>query len=295
MLMLRLSLAAGTSPLWGAVPRWEAVVGGLFRDVSKRVLCSLKYVQYGPAGGHLDPVGSPRMANRFSSALLPIRAVTGCSPWPAPGGGVCAAQPPLGAELNPVCQPGVNASSEWDWAGAGPCRVGAHRAARREAPGWVMGPTQVDSDAGAEGASGFRGKGRPGERVLPGDRVCDQWAPLPGACCPMDPAAGAGLEGRPLGGGTATDGVWGGARGFPGGGLRPWRRAPNHGAPWRRRPSAVSGGGVGRAPQCLAADVDGAAGDLPRTPLHSTPLHSTSAPALALGKCQSKRRVAGYG
>lgn len=164
--MSRLALTTGTSPLWGAVPRWEVGVGDLFRDVSKRVLCSLIIWPDGPTSlGH--------------SSSHPCRS--GRSPWPAPGGRFVRDHRPweqaghTGSSWGPCDAPREGTgwgAVLWPWGSqgspAGSLRAGDDRA------------TQVDSDAGAEsfripgegGGQGMRGG-------LPGIAVCYQWTPLP--------------------------------------------------------------------------------------------------------------------
>ncbi len=141
--MSRLALTTGTSPLWGAVPRWEVGVGDLFRDVSKRALCSLIIWPDGPTSlGH--------------SSSHPCRS--GRSPWPAPGGRFVRDHRPweqadiLGQARGP-CAPLANG----DWLGRGPLALGSTGQPGGKS-GRDDGATQVDSDAGAE-SSGFRGKG----------------------------------------------------------------------------------------------------------------------------------------
>ena len=143
--MSRLALTTGTSPLWGAVPRWEVGVGDLFRDVSKRVLCSLIIWPDGPTSlGH--------------SSSHPCRS--GRSPWPAPGGRFVRDHRPweqaghTGSSWGPC-----DAPREWGLAGARSSGLGGHRAARREASGrGMIGPPRWIPTP-ARRASGFRGEG----------------------------------------------------------------------------------------------------------------------------------------
>lgn len=151
--MSRLALTTGTSPLWGAVPRWEVGVGDLFRDVSKRVLCSLTNLIW--------PDGPTSLGH---SSSHPCRS--GRSPWPAPGGRFVRDHRPweqaghTGSSWGPCDAPREGTgwgAVLWPWGSqgspAGSLRAGDDRA------------TQVDSDAGAEsfripgegGGQGMRG------------------------------------------------------------------------------------------------------------------------------------------
>ena len=167
MIMLRLSLTADTSPLWGAVPSWEAGVDGLiFRDVPKEsALCSLAVV------GALQACAWRRHAPWEQAGLL-----WGQPPARGRGGAI-------------MCGP----LADRDWLGRSWPRPGRPGG---EASG-LMGPSiqGVDSDAGAEGLpepEGFPGRGPAKEVCGPaGGRVCDQWLPSPAA---MDRRGG--VEGR---------------------------------------------------------------------------------------------------
>ena len=169
--MLRLSLTADTSPLWGAVPSWEAGVDGLiFRDVPKEsALCSLAVVGALQACAWRRVVRDPRALGAGGTAAGPAARGRG-------GGGI-------------VCGPLVDG----DWLGRSWPRPGKPGG---EASG-LMGPSiqGVDSDAGAEGLpepEGFLGRGAAKEVCGPaGGRVCDQWLPSPAA---MDRRGG--VEGR---------------------------------------------------------------------------------------------------
>ena len=205
--MLRLSLTADTSPLWGAVPSWEAGVDGLiFRDVPKEsALCSLAVVgalqacawrRHAPPGAGGTAVGP---AARGRGAIV-------CGPLARGRLAVSAGTLPLLPPCGPL------ADGDWltnhhrlrralhrgplvdgDWLGRSWPRPGRPGG---EASG-LMGPSiqGVDSDAGAEGLpepEGFPGRGAAKEVCGPaGGRVCDQWLPSPAA---MDRRGG--VEGR---------------------------------------------------------------------------------------------------
>ena len=228
--MLRLTLTTDTSPLWGAVPRWEVGVGDLFRDVSKRVLCSLIIWPDGPTSlGH--------------SSSHPCRS--GRSPWPAPGGRFVRDHRPWeqAGHTGPSRGP-CDAPREWGLAGARSSGLGVHKAARREIRA-DDGATQVDSDAGAESLRIPGEGGGQGMRGAAGDRCL---LPINGL-----PSPGTWRRGDPGGRGA-----------------RPRSKSPPPLPRWRpSRPGeglhTVSGGGEllaeGRwLPPWLAADIDGCRG-----------------------------------
>lgn len=276
---LRLTLTADTSPLWGAVPKWEAGVGGLFRDVSKRVLCSLNKgtVRYNfagvphlagalhppprlslspppAAGGPPDLAGSPPEPTR--SVLLPSALYWGLSmacAWRR-----CLCGIPLGSRGDMLGQAGdhVTPLADGGWLGRSWPRL--HGAGRREASGRMEPPRWVPTPA--RRASGFRGKwGGQGMRGACRGPFVTNGSPSPGACLPDGPPAGPGGAGDRMAVPVPSSPP-------VGGGLRPGEGL-HHGFRWPT-------GGGGSPQRFRAADVDGGGERLQGVPTTLTILHT---------------------